>query len=168
MSGRVLAAGLRPLPRRAAVLPVRHLHRQSTGGLLQADAAIRATRKRMWQGGNAFHNAVTTRNASFARFLPKLMVKFLRVPAMISPTRSTEDGKARKKKQNYLTGPNSSLKFKKISVLAVREVRAVVVSQSRANSVPLLLLVPQPPPTDTTSRMKRTLETANRRPRMTK
>lgn len=82
MSGRVLAAGLRPLPRRAAVLPVRHLHRQSTGGLLQADAAIRATRKRMWQGGNAFHNAVTTRNASFARFLPKLMVKFLRVPAM--------------------------------------------------------------------------------------
>ncbi|KAJ4123290.1 mitochondrial dynamin GTPase Msp1 [Fusarium equiseti] len=82
MSGRVLAAGLRPLPRRPAVLPVRHLHRQSTGGLLQADSAIRATRKRMWQGGNAFHNAVTTRNASFARFLPKLMVKFLRVPAM--------------------------------------------------------------------------------------
>ncbi|KAH6963519.1 hypothetical protein HG530_007316 [Fusarium avenaceum] len=82
MSGRVLAAGLRPLPRRATVHPVRHLHRQSTGGLLQADAAIRATRKRMWQGGNAFHNAVTTRNASFARFLPKLMVKFLRVPAM--------------------------------------------------------------------------------------
>ncbi|KAF1856031.1 hypothetical protein Lal_00001056 [Lupinus albus] len=71
MSGRVLAAGLRPLPRRAAVLPVRHLHRQSTGGLLQADAAIRATRSEF-----------TTRNASFARFLPKLMVKFLRVPAM--------------------------------------------------------------------------------------
>ncbi|KAM0345168.1 hypothetical protein ACHAPU_006803 [Fusarium lateritium] len=82
MSGRVLAAGLRPLPRRTTVLPVRHLHRQSTGGLLQADASIRATRKRMWQGGNAFHNAVTTRNASFARFLPKLMVKFLKVPAM--------------------------------------------------------------------------------------
>lgn len=84
MSGRILAAGLRPLPRRAAILPVRHLHlhRQSTGGLLQADAAIRATRRQMWQGGNAFHNAVTTRNASFARFLPKLMVKFLRVPAM--------------------------------------------------------------------------------------
>ncbi|KAF4964101.1 hypothetical protein FSARC_7931 [Fusarium sarcochroum] len=82
MSGRVLAAGLRPLSRRTTLQPVRHLHRHPTGGLLQADATIRATRKRMWQGGNAFHNAVTTRNASFARFLPKLMVKFLRVPAM--------------------------------------------------------------------------------------
>lgn len=36
----------------------------------------------MWYGGNAFHNAVIARNASFARFLPKLMVKFVRVPAM--------------------------------------------------------------------------------------
>lgn len=36
----------------------------------------------MWYGGNAFHNAVTVRNASFARLLPKLMVKFVRVPAM--------------------------------------------------------------------------------------
>lgn len=36
----------------------------------------------MWYGGNSFHNAVTARNASFARFLPKLMVKFIRVPAM--------------------------------------------------------------------------------------
>lgn len=82
MSGRVLAAGLRPLTRRSTVHPVRHLHRHPTGGLLQADAAIRATRKRMWYGGNSFHNAVTARNASFARFLPKLMVKFIRVPAM--------------------------------------------------------------------------------------
>ncbi|KAF4983650.1 hypothetical protein FZEAL_1002 [Fusarium zealandicum] len=82
MSGRVLAAGLRPLTRRATVHPVRYIHRHPTGGLLQADAAIRATRKRMWYGGNAFHNAVTARNASFARFLPKLLVKFLRVPAM--------------------------------------------------------------------------------------
>ena len=82
MSGRVLAAGLRPVARRAAIHPARHLHRNSTGGLLQADATIRATRKRMWYGGNAFHNAVTARNVLFARFLPKLMVKFLRVPAM--------------------------------------------------------------------------------------
>ncbi|KAJ3519385.1 hypothetical protein NM208_g14146 [Fusarium decemcellulare] len=38
----------------------------------------------MWQGGNnAFHNAVAAkRNASFVRFLPKLMAKFIRVPAM--------------------------------------------------------------------------------------
>ncbi|KAF5017389.1 hypothetical protein F66182_10683 [Fusarium sp. NRRL 66182] len=82
MSGRLLAAGLRPLSRRATIHPVRHLHRHPSGGLIQADATIRATRKRMWYGGNAFHNAVIIRNASFARFLPKLMVKFLRVPAM--------------------------------------------------------------------------------------
>jgi replication fork clamp-binding protein CrfC len=37
----------------------------------------------MWFGGNAFHNAVITRNASFARFLPKLVVKFVRIPAMM-------------------------------------------------------------------------------------
>lgn len=36
----------------------------------------------MWFGGNAFHNAVIARNASFARFLPKLVVKFARIPAM--------------------------------------------------------------------------------------
>ena len=36
----------------------------------------------MWFGGNAFHNAVISRNASFARFLPKLVVKFARIPAM--------------------------------------------------------------------------------------
>jgi hypothetical protein len=36
----------------------------------------------MWLSGNAFHNAVIVRNASFARFLPKLVVKFARVPAM--------------------------------------------------------------------------------------
>lgn len=36
----------------------------------------------MWFGGNSFHNAVIARNASFARFLPKLVVKFARIPAM--------------------------------------------------------------------------------------
>jgi hypothetical protein len=36
----------------------------------------------MWFGGNAFHNAVATRNISFARFLPKLVVKLVRIPAM--------------------------------------------------------------------------------------
>lgn len=78
----MLAAGLRPVSRRASVNPVRHLHRTPTGGLLQADGSIRATQRRMWFGGNAFHNAVTARNASFARFLPKLVVKFARIPAM--------------------------------------------------------------------------------------
>ncbi|PSR78829.1 dynamin family protein [Coniella lustricola] len=88
MSGRLLAAGIVPLStRRAAALPeaaVRHYHRFRfpTGGLQRADAAIRATRQRMWFPANAFHNAVVVRNASFARFLPKLAAKFIRIPAM--------------------------------------------------------------------------------------
>lgn len=36
----------------------------------------------MWFEGNSFHNAVIARNASFARFLPKLMIKVMRIPAM--------------------------------------------------------------------------------------
>ncbi|KID77597.1 Protein msp1 [Metarhizium brunneum] len=82
MSSRVLAAGLRPVTRRAFVSVNRQLHRFPNGGLLRADSSIRATRKRMWFGGNSFHNAVIARNASFARFLPKLVVKFARIPAM--------------------------------------------------------------------------------------
>lgn len=89
MSGRLLAAGILPLSTRraAAALPeavVRQYHhaRLPTGGLQRADAAIRATRQRIWFPGNAFHNAVIARNASFARFLPKLAAKFIRIPAM--------------------------------------------------------------------------------------
>ncbi|KAF9869465.1 dynamin family protein [Colletotrichum karsti] len=70
------------MARRTPVQSVRHFHRLPAGGLQQADAAVRATRRRMWFPGNAFHNAVIVRNASFARFLPKLVVKFARIPAM--------------------------------------------------------------------------------------
>ncbi|CAG9999937.1 unnamed protein product [Clonostachys byssicola] len=83
MSGRMLSAGLRPVSRSSTSATItRNLHRFPAGGLLRADASIRATRRRMWFGGNAFHNAVATRNISFARFLPKLVVKLVRIPAM--------------------------------------------------------------------------------------
>ncbi|OLN95442.1 Protein msp1, mitochondrial [Colletotrichum chlorophyti] len=82
MSGRLLAAGHLPLTRRAPVQAVRHFHRLPAGGLQRAEAAVRATQRRMWFQGNAFHNAVVVRNASFARFLPKLVIKFARIPAM--------------------------------------------------------------------------------------
>ena len=81
MSGRLLAAGL-PLARRATVQAVRRYHRLPAGGLQRTDGAAWATRRRMWFSGNAFHNAVIVRNASFARYLPKLVVKFARIPAM--------------------------------------------------------------------------------------
>lgn len=83
MSGRFLAASLRPVAaRNTSTAAVRHLHRFPTGGLLRADASIRETRKRMWYGGNSIHNLVIARNASFVRLLPKLVVKFARVPAL--------------------------------------------------------------------------------------
>ncbi|KAI1847195.1 hypothetical protein JX265_011870 [Neoarthrinium moseri] len=83
MSGRLIAAaGRLPSTRSAAVQAARQYHHLPSGGLLRADAAVRATRRRMWFGGNAFHNAVIVRNASFARFLPKLAAKLIRVPAM--------------------------------------------------------------------------------------
>jgi dynamin-like GTPase MGM1, mitochondrial len=82
MSGRLLAAGILPGARRAAITTVRHYHRLPTGGLLRADATDRIPRRRVWLTGNAFHNAVMVRNASFARMLPKLFVKMARIPAM--------------------------------------------------------------------------------------
>ncbi|KAB5563064.1 dynamin family protein [Coniochaeta sp. 2T2.1] len=86
MSGRLLSARVMgPLARRAGNLQsagFRHYHRLNTGGLQSADAAVRATRRAMWFPGNSFHNAVIARNASFARFLPKLAMKFVRIPAM--------------------------------------------------------------------------------------
>ncbi|KAJ4145703.1 hypothetical protein LMH87_004542 [Akanthomyces muscarius] len=83
MSGQMLTGRLRTASRRAnAVGSTRYIHRFQTGGLLQADGSIRATQRRLWLGGNAFHNAVAVRNASFARFLPKLVLKFVRIPAM--------------------------------------------------------------------------------------
>ena len=83
MSGRLIAAaGRLPAMRTAVVQVARQYHQQSSGGLLRADGAVRATRRRIWLPGNSFHNAVIARNASFARFLPKLAAKFIRVPAM--------------------------------------------------------------------------------------
>lgn len=83
MSGRFLAASLRPVAaRNTSTAAVRHLHRFPTGGLLRADASIREARRRMWFGGNSIHNLVIARNASFVRLLPKLVVKFARIPAL--------------------------------------------------------------------------------------
>lgn len=82
MSRQVLGAGLRPVARRAEIQTVRQIHRFPTGGLLRADASVRATQKRIWNGGSSFHNAVTVRNVSFARLLPKLVLKAARLPAL--------------------------------------------------------------------------------------
>ncbi|KAI2623185.1 dynamin family protein [Hypoxylon sp. NC1633] len=83
MSGRLIASvGRLPASRPAMLRAVRQYHQLPSGGILQVDAATRAMRKRMSFPVNSFHNAVIVRNASFARFLPRLMVKFVRIPAM--------------------------------------------------------------------------------------
>ncbi|CAD6505970.1 BgTH12-06902 [Blumeria graminis f. sp. triticale] len=63
----------------------RFYHRitSSTGGLFPSDSVIRATRRRIWPiGYTSFSNSVATRNASFVRILPKLLLKFARIPAL--------------------------------------------------------------------------------------
>jgi len=85
MSGRLLSARLGLLARRVPHHTARPFHQRAgtAGGLLRSDAAVRAIRRRIWpEGYNFLHNAVAVRNASFVRLLPKLALKFARIPAM--------------------------------------------------------------------------------------
>ncbi|KAL4989319.1 P-loop containing nucleoside triphosphate hydrolase protein [Aspergillus falconensis] len=83
MSGRILSHRLVPLLRNG--LLSRHVHNAAarTGGLLRAESGA-ALRGRAWPvGASSIHNNVpAVRAISFARILPKLAVKLLRVPAM--------------------------------------------------------------------------------------
>ncbi|PMD18580.1 hypothetical protein NA56DRAFT_647789 [Hyaloscypha hepaticicola] len=86
MSGRLLSARLQLLAQRANTQAARHFHHHTTssaGGLLRSDSAVRAVRRRIWPAGyTPFSNVVAVRNASFARILPKLLLKFARIPAL--------------------------------------------------------------------------------------
>ncbi|KAL2803298.1 P-loop containing nucleoside triphosphate hydrolase protein [Aspergillus granulosus] len=83
MSGRILSHRLVPLMRTG--LLARHVHNAGarTGGLLRAEGGA-ALRGRAWPvGANGIHNNVpAVRAISFARILPKLALKLVRVPAM--------------------------------------------------------------------------------------
>ncbi|KAL2841571.1 P-loop containing nucleoside triphosphate hydrolase protein [Aspergillus pseudoustus] len=83
MSGRILSHRLVPLMRTG--LLARHVHNAGarTGGLLRAESGA-ALRRRAWPiGANGIHNNVpAVRAISFARILPKLALKLVRVPAM--------------------------------------------------------------------------------------
>ncbi|KAK0614296.1 P-loop containing nucleoside triphosphate hydrolase protein [Immersiella caudata] len=84
MSAQLRAAGaLAPLARRVTVRAVRHFHLPlPTGGIQRADGVARALRRPARFPSNGYHNAVIVRNASFARMLPKLVIKFARLPAL--------------------------------------------------------------------------------------
>jgi hypothetical protein len=82
MSGRILSHRLAPLLRNGHL--ARHIHNAGsrTGGLLRADSGA-ALRGRAWPiGSNGIHNVPAVRSISFARMLPKLAMKLIRVPAM--------------------------------------------------------------------------------------
>lgn len=70
-----------PIVRR--VTGLRHFHQLPTGGIQTGAGAGARTLRRPWRlATNAYHDAVIVRNASFARMLPKLVVKFARIPAL--------------------------------------------------------------------------------------
>ncbi|KAL2151814.1 hypothetical protein VTH82DRAFT_4997 [Thermothelomyces myriococcoides] len=71
-----------PLTRRVTAGTVRQFHQLPTGGIQRAELAIRGSRRSLQFPSNAYHNAVIVRNASFARLLPKLALKFVRIPAL--------------------------------------------------------------------------------------
>jgi hypothetical protein len=82
MSGRILSHRLVPLLRTG--LLARHVHNAGarTGGLLRSEGGA-ALRGRAWPvGANAIHNVPAVRTISFARILPKLALKMVRIPAM--------------------------------------------------------------------------------------
>lgn len=83
MSAQLRAVGaMAPVPRRVTVRAVRHFHQLPTGGIQRAELAGRGFRRSLQFPSNAYHNAVIVRNASFARLLPKLAIKFIRIPAL--------------------------------------------------------------------------------------
>ncbi|PQE09092.1 hypothetical protein CJF31_00010559 [Rutstroemia sp. NJR-2017a BVV2] len=62
-----------------------HYTSSSAGGLLRSDSAVRIARRRIWPAGyTPFSNAVAVRNASFVRILPRLLLKFARIPALFA------------------------------------------------------------------------------------
>ena len=86
MSTRLLSARLAALARPSPHHAVRQFHHRTAsaaGALLRTESGVRAARRRIWpMGYNFLHNAVAVRNASFVRLLPKLALKFARIPAM--------------------------------------------------------------------------------------
>ncbi|KAK4150079.1 P-loop containing nucleoside triphosphate hydrolase protein [Chaetomidium leptoderma] len=83
MSAQLRAVGaIAPFARRVTVRAVRHFHQLPTGGIQRAELAARSFRRSLQFPSNAYHNAVIVRNASFARMLPKLAIKFIRIPAL--------------------------------------------------------------------------------------
>ena len=82
-------SGRRMLKLRLAPSSARRIHLSThrsisnACGLLRGPAGVRSAQRRPWpQGAYSLHNATAVRTISFARVLPNLAVKLLRIPAM--------------------------------------------------------------------------------------
>ena len=84
MSVTRLRAAAASAPARALLPQRSHLHTSTAGGLLRHGAILpRALRRRRWPtGASALHGLPAVRTISFARALPKLATKLIRIPAM--------------------------------------------------------------------------------------
>ncbi|MCJ1363863.1 dynamin-like GTPase mgm1 [Acarospora aff. strigata] len=86
MSSRVLLSRLTAPARHppfSATCRLVHQSSPAAGGLLRSDVALRTGRRRAWPlGSYSVHNVPAVRTISFARVLPKLVMKFARIPAM--------------------------------------------------------------------------------------
>ncbi|ODH34864.1 hypothetical protein ACO22_03021 [Paracoccidioides brasiliensis] len=82
MSGRLFSHGAAVLARRSLLARQLHNVGTRTGGLLRSQGAV-GLRGMLWQlRANWIHNVPVARTISFARVLPKLALKFARIPAM--------------------------------------------------------------------------------------
>jgi dynamin-like GTPase MGM1, mitochondrial len=86
MSGRALSVRWAPLARRG-ITPRRNLHRSATARasrLLRVDGAPSLGRRNQWPfGASSIHNVPAVRSVSFARVLPQLALKMVRLPALL-------------------------------------------------------------------------------------
>ncbi|KAL1304413.1 hypothetical protein AAFC00_003411 [Neodothiora populina] len=85
MSGRLLTSRVAPLARTASLATLRSPYHTANraGGLLSRSSNARWTHLRLFSlGSNAAQSVPAVRHASFARAIPKLAMKFIRVPAM--------------------------------------------------------------------------------------
>lgn len=86
MSGPLLSARWAPLMRRG-ITSQRSLHRAATGragGLLKVDSIPSLGTPKPWPfGASSIHIVPTVRSISFARVLPQLALKMVRLPALL-------------------------------------------------------------------------------------
>lgn len=83
MSGRLLSQRASLLARSGAYQRALHIHTFARNGLLRSNSRTATFKQRQWPlGSNSIHNVPAVRSISFARVLPQLALKLVRIPAL--------------------------------------------------------------------------------------